>query len=425
MTLDTTTFASMLKQHYAPGVVMNIAYSENPTWAALGKTDARSKMAGGSTYVQPIGTSLVGGGSSTFSTANAFTAGNSNYGAFSVSRASHYRIPKISNELIEATLTGSEDAFEKATTEIDKAIASEANYLNFRAYRSRGGAIGRMTNTGFATTVMTVDDPAALFAVQAGDVLKLASTDGTSGATRAGSLTVSSVQYPSLTGGVVGTASITLTGNISAGVAAAAANDYIFLDGDFGLAPAGFADYIPDTTGGAATALFGLTRSADTRLGGAIVDGTSQSVYELVTDMLTATSWYGGATRGSRTIFISPFAVGDLVKQIDGRWGIQQAADMNGGKTAQVGYRSVEFSMMGLEAQLVIDRMCPVNRLYMVDLDDWTYFHAGAAPAFLLQRQTGNILKPSETIDGWEARIGEYGNFVTKAPHKNVVGKRS
>ena len=420
MTLDTTTFASMLKQHYAPGVVQNISYSENRGWAAIGK--ARHKSAGGSGYVQPIGTALVGGGSSTFATANNFTSGNSTYGAFTVTRAKHYRVPKIDNELIEATLTGSEDAFEKATLEVDKGIKAESNWLNFRMYRSKGGAIGRMTNTSFATAVMTVDDPAALFAVQKNDVLQLASTDGTSGAVRSGSVTVLSVQFPSQASG---TGSITLTGNIVAGVSACAANDYVFLSGDFGLAPAGFADYIPDTTAGAATTLFGLDRSVDNRLGGAIVDGTNSSVYELITDMLTATSMYGGTTNGMRTIFVSPFAVGDLVKQLDGKWSVQQAAGFNGEKCAQVGYDAVEFSMMGLRAQLIIDRMCPVNRIYGVDLDDWCFFHAGAAPQFLLQKQTGQILKPSESSDAWECRIGEYGNFVTSAPHKNIVGKRS
>ena len=422
MTLDTTTFASMLKQHYAPGVVQNIAYSENRGWAAIGKADGRNKLAGGSAWVQPIGTALVGGGSSTFSTANSFTAGNSTYGAYTVPRAKHYRVPKIDNELIEATLTGSEDAFEKATLEVDKGIRSEANYLNFRMYRSRGGAIGRLTNTGFATAVMTMNDPAALFAVQANDVLQLSATDGTSGVVRAGSLTVLSVQYPTQSNAV---GSITLTGNIVAGVAGVVANDYVFLNGDFGGAPAGFADYIPDNTTDAATTLYGLVRSTDTRLAGAIVSGVNQSVYELITDMLTATSMYGGETNGKRTIFISPFGIGDLVKQLDGKWTVQQASGFDGNKLASVGYRSVEFNMFGLEAQLIVDRMCPVNRLYGVDLDDWLYFHAGAAPQFLLQKQTGQILKPSETSDAWECRIGEYGNYVTSAPHKNVVGIRS
>ena len=122
---------------------------------------------------------------------------------------------------------------------------------------------------------------------------------------------------------------------------------------------------------------------------------------------------------------ISPFGIGDLVKQLDGKWTVQQASGFNGDKVASVGYRSVEFNMFGLEAQLIVDRMCPVNRLYGVDLDDWLYFHAGAAPQFLLQKQTGQILKPSETSDAWECRIGEYGNYVTSAPHKNVVGIRS
>ena len=107
---------------------------------------------------------------------------------------------------------------------------------------------------------------------------------------------------------------------------------------------------------------------------------------------------------------------------VDGR---ARAFQLNGEKLASIGYKAVKFSLMGLEAQLILDRMCPVNRLYAVDLDDWAFLHAGAAPAFLLQKQTGSILKPSETADAWECRIGEYGNFVTSAPHRNIVGKRS
>lgn len=418
MTLDPTTFANMLKVHYARGKIMNVAYDGNKAFAMMKKKGA---YVGGASYDQPVGTALVGQGSSTFATANAATTNNSTFEKFSVPFTSHYRVPKIDNGLIQRTLTGSEDAFERALLETDRGIQAEGNWINFRIYRSRGGAIGRMTNTGFATAVMTVDDAAALYAVQKNDVIKLASTDGTSGAVRAGSLTVLSVQYPTQ-GSTAG--SITFTGNISAGVAAAAANDYIFLDGDFGLAPAGFADYIPDNSTAAATALYGFTRSGDNRLGGAIVDGTNMSVFELITDMMTASLQYGG-TEGSRTLFCNPFATGDLVKQLDGKWMITQACDMKGAKIADVGFNSVRFNMFGMEATLVLDRMCPVKRIYSVDMDDWTMLHAGAAPAFLLQQQTGNILKPSETIDGWECRIGEYLNFSTSAPHKNAVGIRS
>ena len=99
-----------------------------------------------------------------------------------------------------------------AGSEIEKCMKAEMNWANFRFYRNFGGAMFRMTNSGFTTTVMTVDDPAGLRGVSQGDVLKLSADDGRSGAVRAGSLTVASVQHP-VPGG---NGSVTLTGNIVA-----------------------------------------------------------------------------------------------------------------------------------------------------------------------------------------------------------------
>ena len=418
MTLDLTTFDAMLKDHYAPGEIENLAYDENKAFALIKKK--RGKLVGGRKWIQPAGYALVNGGSSTFATANAVTNNQSRHDAFEPTRAKHYRIGKIDNETIEATSTGDIDSFEPAINEIDKCMAAEGNWANFRFYRGRGGYIGRMTNTAFATTLMTVDDPAALWAVSDGDVLKLASTDGTSGATRAGSLTVASVTHPQPN--APATAVITLTGNISAGVAAAAANDYIFLDGDFGLAPAGLADYVPDTDAAALTTLFSYDRSKNNLLGGARVDGTSMSVHELVTDMMSAHfNSAGQKASGSKVIFGHPFTLGTLSKQIDGKWIVMSAAGFEGGKNASIGIAAFEINWMGLTAKIIADRMCPVKRLYLVDIEEWVMFHAGMFPNFLTKR-FGNILKVSETTDGWEARTGGYLNYCTRAPWTNVVG---
>lgn len=416
MTLDTTAFDAMLKDHYAPGEVENVGYDSNPAFALVRKK--RGKLVGGRKWIQPVGTRLVNQGSSDFTTANAATTNQSKHDAFEVTRAKHYRIAKIDNELIEATSTGDEDSFEPAMDEIDKCIRAEGNWANFRFYRSKGGAIGRMSNTSFATTIMTVDDPAALWAVSADDVLALSATDGTTGSVKGGNITVSSVQHPA----PGGTATITLSGNIVAGVATCAANDYIFLKGDFGLAPAGLADYVPDNATAAATTLFAFDRSVSNLLGGAIVDGSSMSISELITDMVSAhVSYAGEGAGGAKVLFAHPFTLGNLSKQLDGKWIVMQAASFEGGKSASIGVRAFQVNLMGVECNVVADRMCPVKRLYMIDLDGWVMFHAGMFPGFLTKKQ-GTLLKPSETADAWECRTGGYLNYCTKTPHCNVVG---
>lgn len=419
MTLDLTAFDAMLKDHYAPGEVENIGYEECPAFALIEKK--RGKLVGGRKWIQPVGTRLTNGGSVSFTIANAKTANESKHDAFEVTRCKHYRIAKIDNETIEATATGDVDSFEPALDEIDKCIAAEGNWANFRFYRSRGGAMFRVTNGASATTIGQVDDPAGLWGVSQGDTVQFSATDGNSGSTRAGTLTVASVQHPA----PGGTGTVTFTANMTVGITSPANNDYVFLEGDFGFtsafSPAGLADYVPDTAAAAATTLFAFDRSVSNLLGGAIVDGTNSTINELITDMLAIhLSYAGKSAAGQKVLFAHPFTLATLSKQLDSKWVIMQSASFEGGKNGSIGVSAMQIDWMGVKLNIVPDRMCPVKRLYLIDTAKWVMFHAGMFPNFLTRRN--NILKPSETADAWECRTGGYLNYCTKSPQSNVVG---
>lgn len=408
--LDLTQFDPMLKEHYAPGVVANLAYQKNKALGLMSKS--MKKPGGGREWVQPVQYGLPGGGSSDFATAMAAANNSSLYGDFSIKRAKHYRLGRVDNETIEATADGDIDAFEPAFDEFDKVIQAEANYLNFRFFRSKGGYIGKMTNSSFATAVLTLDDPAGTWGVRKGDVCNLASTDGTSGAIRVGSLTVASVQRTAGT--------ITMTGNISAGVAAAAQNDYVFLAGDFGAAMAGLQDWIPDSAP-SATLFFGLDRSVEPEmLGGCRVDGTDgRPVHELLVDMVVQADNLGGEPD---CVFANPLALGSLTKQLEGKWVVMQASTAGGAKMADIGYKGWEVTLEGHNVVIYSDRTCQKSRLWMLQMDTWTMFSAGPAPNFL-QKRAGSIIRVSENYDAYEARVGEYANFGCKAPGWNVNGQ--
>ena len=408
MALDLTTFDPMLKDHYAPGKVVNAAYQNNVGWGIL-KKNGRPRKAGGRKWVAPIQYALPGGGSSTFATAMAATNNNSEYEAWEVTRAKHYRKAQVDNETIEATADGDVDAFEPAFDEFDKAIEAEANWLNFRFYRSKGGACGRLANAGVATTVGTLSDRADVWGFRKGDVIKLSDTDGTSGALRAGSITVASVQRQAGT--------VTFTGNISAGVGAAAVTDYLFQDGDFGLAPAGLADWVPSSAPGA-TAFFGVDRTVEPEyLGGLRVDATDgRPIHEAVIDAVTAANEMGADVD---VVLCHTSVVGTIAKQLEGKATIIQAAGYEGQKMAKVGYKAFEITVGERSVTLVGDRCCPTKRMWALTLDTITFFSAGPAPNFL-QRRAGSIIKVAENSDGYEARIGEYCNFVVSVPGHNV-----
>jgi hypothetical protein len=409
--IDTSTYNPMLKEHYAPGPVLNMAFQKNKATGLLTKRNRKPSGEGGGKYwVQPIQYADPGGGSSDFGTANAQTDAESLFVAFQVTRKKHYRVGKVDNETIEATSEGNVDAFEPAFDEFDRVIRAEGNYLNFRFFRGKGGSIGRMTNATFATAIITLDDASGTWAVRKNDVINLSATDGT-GSLKSGSLKVLSVQRRAGT--------ITTTANISTGVASAAANDYIFLAGDYGLASSGLADWCPDSAP-SATSFYGVDRTAEEEmLGGLRVDGTDgRPTHELLIDMVVEADNLGAEPD---VVFANPRALGTLTKQLEGKWVIMKGQGY-GGKEAEIGYRGWQVTLEGHEVTIFSDRCCQVKRLWMTQMDTWTMFSAGMAPNFI-QKKAGSIIKVSETSDSYEGRVGEYYNFSNKAPGYTVNGQ--
>lgn len=411
MATDLVSFDPLLKAHYADGY--KDATKQDNVLLNLFMKRQRKYNAGGNSWIQPIRYAQPGGGSSDFATAMAAANNQTRQNKFAVTRVKHYRLAKLDNETIEASATGDEDAFDQAFDDIDAAMEAELKYLNFRLYRDSGGSIGRMTNSSFATATMTVDDPAAVWGITIGDVLRLGpNANGTS--LRTGTLTVAAISRSGTTN-----ATVTLTGNISAGVALAANNDYIFLQGDAGLALSGLAAWCPDVAP-SATAFFGVDRTIEPEyLGGVRVDGTDgRSTANLLIDMMAQ-----GANLGCTydTVVMHPFAFANGVKQLDGKWVITQAAGYGGSKIANVGMKAFEVELGESTVRIYQDRCCPAKRIYGTAINTWSLFSAGKLPGFL-QKRAGSIIKVSEASDGYEARIGGYFNASCSLPGNTVVG---
>lgn len=405
--LDLTVFDPMLKDHYSNKEVPKLAFQKNTALGLINKSN--KKMVGGRKWVQPFGYALPGGGSSTFATALAAANNTSSYEAWEVTRTKHYRLGKVDNETIEATATGDMDAFEPAFDEFDRVIQAEGNYLNYRFFRSKSGAAGRLNNAGVGTTVGTLTDAADVWGWRQGDVAKLsAAADGTG--LKAGSCTVASVQRNAGT--------ITFTGNISAGVGTAATTDYLYLDGDATLAGAGLADWIPDAAP-SNTPFYGVDRTLEPDfLGGIRIDATDgRSIANALVDAIAAVQNLGG---DPDVVFMNPITFGTLAKQIEGKWTITSAAGFDGKKVASIGFKGFTVSLNGTDITIYTDRCCPQKRIYVLDWSTWTMFSAGPAPNFL-QRRAGSIIKVSETSDGYEARVGEYYNYCCDSPGHNAV----
>ena len=193
--------------------------------------------------------------------------------------------------------------------EVFSALQETGNNIAKEAYGNNGGARGQVASFTGATITLgntTANVPSQAVNFAAGMVLNVASTDGTSGAIRTGTVTILGVS--------LGTGVITCTGTVTTGIAAIAANDYIFQNGDFGVAAFGLDSWNPasDPT---STAFFGVDRSvAPTFLGGMRYDGSLNDSMETV--FISADAILGlqpGSPFGANsTYFINPVSLGSL-----------------------------------------------------------------------------------------------------------------
>src|SRR5689334_13860050 len=144
--LSLSDFDPVLKDHYSTMGVQQLYFQENQALGMLAKNSQKKTDVGGKKWVQPFSFALPGGGSSTFATAMASAANTSLYEAWEVTRVNHYRKAAVDGHTIEASATGDYDAFEPAFQEFDRGMEAESNWINYRFFRGRGGASGRLAN---------------------------------------------------------------------------------------------------------------------------------------------------------------------------------------------------------------------------------------------------------------------------------------
>ena len=219
--LDTTALAAVLKTQYTQKKVHLLTYENNPFWAMVPK---RTDFVGANKVVAIRNGAPQGRGAS-------FAVGLGNMSAsvfnkFTVTRVKDYAFAQITGEAIEASAKDAGSLLTGLKTEIDGAIYTCMRSLAISLFRNSGGARGQISagsNTGTATiTLANIDD---IVNFEVGMVLNTSTTDGTSGSKKSGTVTITALDRDAGT--------LTASGNWTAGIATAAASDFIFKNGDF------------------------------------------------------------------------------------------------------------------------------------------------------------------------------------------------
>lgn len=404
-------FASVdnaFKIYFQPGRVERIGYEEQPTleWIAKAENFYGRSINGlqfDVAYEAPAGLS------SDFATALA-NAGNGSYATFTVSRRRYYSIVNLDNETMEASSGEPDGAFvDLKKEEVEQALKVTTMKLGNQLFRNHGGAIARAN--GLAGAVVTLLLPDDIVNFRRGMKVQFATTDGTSGAVRAGSTTVIGVNRSGLT------TSITLAATFAtdvAGVTLTANGDFIFAAGDFGQAVNGFDSYIPATAPTAGDAVFVFDRSVDTRLSGMRYDGSGLNISDAVMKGLAQFRREGGS--GAITD-----AIMNYDRFVDFSLDLGAKAQRPQTGEGEVGYDKIRIHAGGKPVSVFGDHNCQANLCWALTKRTWLWKGLGKTPRFFTQATSagGNLYMIDPTNDGVQVRTGWRGNLLCSAPGIN------
>jgi hypothetical protein len=197
---------------------------------------------------------------------------------------------------------------------------------------------------------------------------------------------------------------------VNATVAGTVATDRIVCVGDFGSKTSGLADWIPDAAP-SATAFFGVNRTADVQRLGGLRTVSSAPIEEAMQDALSQQFAAGGRPDYG---FINPIDMGNLINSLGAK---VQRTKITG--STGVGYSAVVVDSPAGEVKMVSDVNCPRSKIYLLQMDTWTYASAGDAP-HILDYGDGSSLRVGNQ-DAMEFRMGYRGQLMCSAPGYNQV----
>lgn len=397
MTATTVNMAAILKTLYPNGLPKDATYKDNPALALIPKvTDFY-----GDYKKVPLKYAPNAGRSSVFSTAQSNSSNVKNI-AFLVDREKDYAVAQIENELILASKNNSGAFISALQQEIASAQQNISNSAAQALYGTGSGSIGRISatsNVGTATITLANPDDVVFFEV--GYKLQLSTADG-GGAVKSGTVEVAAVNRV--------TGQITATGNWTAGIATAAANDYIFIQGDYDAKMKGFGAWVPSTAP-TSSPFFGVDRSVDvTRLGGWRGDLSSLPIEEALIEGGYLIGRDGGKVDH---VFMSFEKYADLIKSLGSK--VQYVDVM--AKDAGIGFQGVKVNVGKSIATVIPDRNCPADRMFMLQLDTWKLASLEGMPMILDMDGLKTLRVSNE--DSLELRVGYYANVICECPGFN------
>lgn len=365
MAFDIAAATPILKQYYTPKKIESLVF-QSPAQGIIPKDTGGSGVA----YVGAIRSAITPAVSYTDTVA--FTNGASSvYKQWVCPWRSGYGRALVSGAALDQC-GNDRGAFVKAVvSETEGAYAAIGQQIGAGLWHNGGGAIGQLdglSNVGTAT--VTLANPSDAINFRPGQTIKSSATDGTTGAVRAGSVTLTAVDI------FAGT--LTASAAWSAGITAPVNTDFLFPDGDFGLAFQGFPAWVVPNAlraGTLGTAFNGVTRSVDPiRLAGVPLVGAGAPKKESMIQIGMMLNRLGAKPSH---MFLNDLDFADISKDLTTSTRITTETAF---KNPQIGFTALEYLAPFGSIKLMTDPFLSQGTAYVLDMSTWLMPSMGMIP---------------------------------------------
>lgn len=403
MSLDMTSFDSLLKELYPNNKVLNLTYKDHPFYALLKK----EKGAGGKYVVIPAIYANPQGASATFTDAQAGGIATSTESvAFHLTMKRMYSIAYVDNLTIESS-KNDKAAFMKALqTEIDGALETLARQLSIACFGNGSGSIGQVSSPG-ASTTLTLVDPEDIVNYEVGQYLQFAEFETTGSLRDSGAaLQVLAINRSAGT--------MTMSANVNS-ISGIANGDYIYLKGNRNAVLTGIGGWCPETAPVASENFFGVDRSVDTdRLAGLRVSKVGVPLPEALVQAAALVARNG---QKLTHFFMNHDNYALLENQLGAK--VVYGQEVIKGKGVEIAFSSIVLSTTRGPVKVMADMDCPSDKVYGVNMQ-WLELWSVGEPIRIFDTDGLKVLRQS-TADGVEIRSYSYSNLGCRNPAANIV----
>jgi hypothetical protein len=329
--------------------------------------------------------------------------------AWTLTRRHDYAVGRITGEAVRASKGSEGSLVDGINDEMASSTHALKRSLCAAIYGNGGGAIGQYASA--STTVMTLVNRSSVVNFEVGQQICASAADGTSGALRDSGdfVTVTAVNRDAGT--------VTADANWS-NIASIAANDYLFVKGDFDATNrgkiTGIGGWIPVTAPAVAESFFGVDRSVDTvRLAGTRFSSNAGGAIEETIQMALARGYENGST--ADVLMMNPTDHNKLALALGNRVIYDGAKSSDG----QVGYDAIKVTGLAGPVKCIADPSCPVGYGWALKMDSLCLWSLGPCPGIL--EEDGMSVLRAATADEYEWRMGYYAQMYCKSPVDNIV----